>query len=340
MRAIVIRENGGADRLEAVEMADPSPSTGQVLLRVGGCGVCYRDIVDRRGGYPFMRKPVVTGHEIAGTIEAVGAGAGDFAVGDRVALVHRAPCGECAPCKAGDEVLCLASPVMYGVTVDGGYAEKCVAYASSLARVPEGVPLEKAAFLHCTAAVALRALRRHANLHAGQSVLITGASGGVGVHAIQIAKILGARVVALTTSPEKAERLGELGADDVVIARDGNFHKEVLAKTGGVNVALELTGAATFNGALRSLAAGGRLVVVGNVTGERLEANPGYLIIRELSATGSLGATRGELSEVLAWAAAGKLRPIVSQTRPLDEARAAQELLEHKGGFGRQVLVP
>src|SRR5438067_11620721 len=132
MRAAVIREVG------AIELVDdwpaPAAGPGQVVVRVAACGVCYRDLIDRDGKYPFLRRPVVTGHEVAGTVEAVGAGVLAFGVGDRVVAVHRAPCGSCASCAAGEETRCAASPVMYGVTVDGGYAERVALWESSLVR--------------------------------------------------------------------------------------------------------------------------------------------------------------------------------------------------------------
>jgi D-arabinose 1-dehydrogenase-like Zn-dependent alcohol dehydrogenase len=337
MRAAVIREIGSLELVD--DWAEPKAGPGQVVVRVAACGVCHRDLIDRAGGYPFMRRPIVTGHEVAGTVEAVGEGVRELAVGDRVANGLRAPCGACAACAAGDEVRCQQSPVMYGITVDGGYAERVVLWESSLVRVPDGVDLQAAAMLNCTAAVALRALRRHARLVAGETVLMTGASGGVGVHAMQVARILGARVIAVSTSEAKSARVKELGADEVVIARGEGWHKEVLAR-GGADVALELVGAPTFNGALRSLRMGGRAVVVGNVSQERVEVNPGYLISREISVAGSMGAARSELADVFGWVQAGKLRPIVAARRPLAEALEAQAALKDKSVVGRQLLVP
>jgi D-arabinose 1-dehydrogenase-like Zn-dependent alcohol dehydrogenase len=342
VRAIILREPGGPERLEATDWPTPEPGPGQLRVRVAACGVCFRDIVDRRGGYAFMRRPIVTGHEFAGTVTAVGPDVRDFAVGDRVATTHRPSCGECPPCRAGDDARCTRSVVSYGHTADGGYAEEVLAWPSSLVRVPDAVPLEAASFLHCTAAVALRALRRHASLESGETVVVTGASGGVGVHAIQIAKILGARVLAITSNADKAERLRGLGADEVLIApADGGFHKLVQAAApGGADVALDLVGTPTLNGSLRSLRPSGRLVVVGNVSDERFALNPGAVILRELTIVGSSGASRLELAATLAFAADGRLRPIIEQRRPLAEARAAQEHLEQRGAFGRTILVP
>lgn len=342
MRAVVIREPGGPDKLELADWPVAAPGPGQLRVRVAACGVCFRDIVDRRGGYPFMRRPIVTGHEWAGTVSAVGPDVRDFAVGDRVATTHRPSCGDCGPCRAGDDARCLRSPASYGHTVDGGYAEEVIAWPSSLVRVPDGVPLDDASFLHCTAAVALRALRRHAQLQPGESVVITGASGGVGVHAIQIAKLLGARVLAITGNPHKVEPLRGLGADEVLLAPpDGSFNKLVQKRTdGGADVALDLVGTPTLNGSLRSVRLNGRIAVVGNVSEDRFLLNPGAVIMKELTLVGSSGATRGELADTFGFVVAGKLRPILAERLPLEQARAAQERLERRGAFGRTVLVP
>jgi acryloyl-coenzyme A reductase len=335
MRAIVIREAGGLERLELTEVETPTPGPGQVLVKVLGCGVCYRDLLDREGKYPFMRRPIVTGHEFAGEITKIGAAAAGFSVGDRVAATHRPACGACPSCERGEETRCLQSPVSYGLTVDGGYAEYVLAWVGSLVRVPAGVDPADIAFMHCTAGVALRALRTHARLAEGETVVITGATGGVGMHAVQVAKILGARVVAITSNAAKAERLRAIGADEVVVST-GDFHKQV----SDADVALELVGAPTFNSALRTLRIGGRLVIVGNVTASRIDVNPGYLILKEISLTGSSGASRADLAEILGWVAAGKLKPVIADKLPLAEARAAQTRLRDKDVVGRIVLVP
>ena len=341
MRAIVIREAGGLDKLIATEVEWPRIDAGQVLVRVHATGVCHRDLLDREGKYPFMRRPIVTGHEFAGEIVEVHPSVTSWKVGERVVNLHRPPCGECEGCRAGDETLCMGSPYMFGLTVDGSYAEYVAAHAGALVRMPDVVPYDGACFLMCTAAVALRALRTHARLVAGETVVITGASGGVGIHAVQVAKILGARVIALTTSPAKVEALERAGADDVLVVKAGDFHREVLARTGGgAAVALELVGAPTFNSSLRSLRMGGRMVIVGNVTAERVEVNPGWLILRQVSVTGSSSARRQDVEDVLAWVAAGRLTPIIAGRMPLDGARAAQELLQQRGVTGRLVLLP
>lgn len=338
MRAVVIREPGGVEKLELCEVEKPVAGDGQVVVRVRAAGVCHRDLLDRQGEYPFMRRPIITGHEFSGEVVEVGAH-GELSVGDRVVALHRPPCGACEECRRGEETRCTRAVHSFGLTVDGSYAEYVAASAAALVPLPREVPFEQAAFLHCTAAVALRALRHRARLEGGETVLVTGASGGVGVHALQIARILGARVVALTSHAEKAEALRALGADEVIVA-GVDFHREVLRRTGGVDVALELVGAPTFNSSLRSLRGGGRLVVVGNVTAERVEVNPGWVILREVSVLGSLSASRRDVADVVDWVVRGRLSPVVAATLPLAEARAAQEQLARQSVIGRIVLVP
>jgi acryloyl-coenzyme A reductase len=341
MWAVMIRAPGDVDQLQYEQVPDPDPGPDHVLIRVAACGVCYRDLLDREGRYLFMTRPIITGHEFSGEIVGLGPGVATFQVGDRVAVTHKPPCEQCSACASGDELYCMNATESFGHSVHGGYAELCVAHISSLVRVPPGVDLTGASFLHCTAAVALRALRTRARLRAGETVVITGAAGGVGIHAVQIAKILGARVVAVTSDRSKTDVLRERGADEVVVYQRGrSFHADVLRCSGGADVALELVGAPTFGSSLRSLKPGGRLVVVGNITTEQMGINPAHLITREISVVGSLSATRADLADVLEWTRVGRLTPVIADRLALAHAREAQTRLATTGVVGRIVLVP
>jgi D-arabinose 1-dehydrogenase-like Zn-dependent alcohol dehydrogenase len=337
----VLRGTGGLENLVLEERPVPEPGPGEALVRVRAAAVCHRDILDRRGAFPFLRAPVVTGHELAGEVVGAGPDAG-FAAGDRVTAVHRPPCEECPACRAGEETHCRSSWRSFGLTIDGCYAEYLVAPAAALVRIPEGVDDAHAAPLMCTAGVALHALRRVGGLCAGETVLVTGASGGVGHMALQIARLLRARALAVTSSADKVAALGDAGADDVIVSADGRFQGEVLARTAGagVPIALECVGAPTFQGTLRSLAPGGRVVLVGNVTGARTDLHLGQVILHERRILGSDGATREELREVLAWAARGELRPRIAEVLPLERAAEAQARLEERTVVGRIVLAP
>jgi D-arabinose 1-dehydrogenase-like Zn-dependent alcohol dehydrogenase len=344
MRAVVLRQTGGPENLVLEEAApDPTLDADSVLVRVRASAVCGRDLIDRRGGFPMMKLPMVLGHEFAGEIVSIGPGAAKsgFSVGDRVVNLHMPSCGNCRRCLAGDTILCERAWQSFGHTVDGGYAELVSAHPRALVKIPDTLPFEPASTLMCTAAVALQALRTRGHLSLGESVLITGASGGVGTMAIQVARKMGARVIATTTSPAKVEALLALGAHDVVVSQDGAFHNEVMRRNGGgVDLALELTGSATFNGALRSLRRGGRIVVVGNIETEKLAVNPGALIVYGYSIIGSGRCTHRDLEDVIRMVETGELLAQVDRILPLAEAAEAHRLLADRAVVGRVVLVP
>ncbi len=341
MRALVLDEKNGPLRLEERPLPAADPDT--VVLSVAACGVCYRDLIDRRGLYPFATFPRVLGHEIAGEVLAVGPGVVDFRAGDRVVTTHHPACGACPACREGEEARCERTLWHYAMTVDGGYQEACLAHAGTLVKVPPGLDLVRASFLHCTAAVARRALFRRGRLAFGETVLVTGASGGVGIHALQLVRLAGGRSIAATTSPAKEADLRRHGAHEVVVLRDGmRLQDEVKRLTDGrgCDLVLELTGAPTWNASLRSVRRGGRVVLVGNVTTERVELNPGYVILNEVEVLGSAGASRADLEHVLALAARGELEPVLAETLPLERAEEAHARLQGKGVTGRLVLVP
>jgi D-arabinose 1-dehydrogenase-like Zn-dependent alcohol dehydrogenase len=339
VKAVVLHEVGPPENLRLEELPRPEVTPAHVLVKVRAAGVCHRDVVDRRGGFPFMKRPVIPGHELAGEVVAVGEGVTGLAPGDRVVNLHRAPCGDCAYCRAGHEPRCLRSAEVFGLTVDGCYADYVLAHAGCLLPLPAAVPYEEGCFLACTAGVALRGLRARAGLVAGESVLVTGASGGVGLHALQVARALGARTLAVTSSPAKADALAAAGADEVIVSTDGAFHKPVRAR-GGVDVVLDCVGAPTLNASIRSVKPMGRVVVLGNVTIERAEVNPGLFILSEITLQGSSGCGAADLRDVLAWVESGRLRPVLAETLPLAAAPEAHRRLEAKAVTGRLVLLP
>lgn len=341
MRALVLDAKDGPLRLEDRPL--PVPEAETVLLKVAACGVCYRDLIDRRGLYPFSTFPRVLGHEIAGEVLAVGPGVSGIEPGDRVVTTHRPACGQCPACREGEETRCERAFWSYAMTVDGGYQEACLAHVGTLVKVPAGLDLVKASFLHCTAAVARRALFHRGGLRFGETVLVTGASGGVGIHALQLLKLAGARSIAATTSESKTPALRAHGAHEVVIVREGvRLQDEVRRLTDGrgCDLALELTGAPTWNASVRSVRRGGRIVLVGNLDAERVELNPGYAILNEISIAGSAGATRADLEHVLSLAARGELEPVLAETMALERAEEAHTRLRERGVTGRLVLVP
>jgi D-arabinose 1-dehydrogenase-like Zn-dependent alcohol dehydrogenase len=342
MRAIVLREFGGAEKLQAEEMEAPAAERlrdREVLIRVRTVGVCYHDIINRSGNLPRTRLPSVMGHEIAGEVTAAGAGVRWFRPGDRVATIQRVPCGRCDLCRRDRISLCKEG-VFFGEEIPGGYAEYVVAEEQGLSRIPEGIAMEEAAICACTIGTALHVVRTRGRVAQEESVLITGASGGVGLHAIQVCRMLGARVVAVTSSPRKEAPLLEAGADEVVVAPDLQFAREVRRRTGGrgVDVALEITGALTFDQALRSLAPAGRLIMVGNLETRPVSVMPGLLILKELEIRGSFATSVPELQEAFNLVLEKKIRPIVSEVLPLARVADAHRMLYDRAVVGRIVL--
>ena len=342
MRAVVLEKTGGPEQLVLREVADPQPRPDEAIVRVRAAGVCGRDLIDRRGGFPMMKLPTILGHEFAGEVVAVGRDVTSLAPGARVTNLHRPWCGHCASCEAGETVDCEVAWQTFGLSVDGAYAELVAAHHRALVELPAGVSFEAAAPLGCTAGVALRALRGAAQLRFGESVLVTGASGGVGMPALAIARLLGARqVVATTTSASKVDALKAAGADHVVVSTDGRFDAEVRKLSdGGVDVALELTGAPGFPGALRSLRRRGRLVIAGNITPEKLAFNAGAVILFSYRILGSHGASHRDLVECIDLLAKGSLSMHIDRALPLAQAADAHRLLADRGVVGRVVLQP
>ena len=342
MRAIVMREFGGPDKLRLEEVEAPDPGSlreREVLIKVKAVGVCYHDIINRLGNLPRTKLPSILGHEIAGEVVAVGHGVPALRPGDRVATIQRVHCGRCDLCKRGRSTLCKEG-VFFGEEIPGGYAEFVVAEEQGLARIPDGLRDEEACICACTIGTALHVVRARGGVQLDETVLITGASGGVGLHTIQVCRLIGARILAVTSSPQKADRLKEAGADEVIVAPNLKFAEAARRLTGGrgVDVALEITGALTFDQAIRSLAPAGRLIVVGNLETKPVSFMPGLVILKELEIKGSFATTTPELSESFRLVMEKKVRPVVSRLMPLADAAKAHQMLYDRQVTGRIVL--
>ncbi len=321
---------------EVVNAPLPELAPGQVRIEVEACGVCHRDLIDRDGRFPFLQLPIVPGHEAAGRIAAVGAGVLEWKVGDRVGTMHRDACGECAQCRQGATSLCDRAAWVFGILVDGGYAQHLVSPASALFALPEGLPPAEAAVMHCAFGTAYRDIVTLGELRAGQRFLVTGANGGVGSAAVQIAARLGAEVVAVVRDERHAAFVRALGAHEVIVDAGRTFHE----KSGRFDVVLEAVGFSTFNSSLRALRIGGRMVVVGNVVPEKVSLNLGYVITHGLRILGGSGATRTEMRDLLAMHAEAPFRVPIDRVLPLARADEAQRAVRAGGLEGRIVVTP
>ena len=314
----------------------PEPVRDQVRVQVEACGVCYRDCIDREGRFPFLQLPITPGHEAVGKVVAMGPEVTEWRVGDRVATMHRDSCGSCDACDSGQTSLCERAAAVFGLLIDGGYASEVTAPQRAFYRADSEMPATHAAILHCTFGTAYRGLRVFGGVQPGDRVLITGANGGVGVAAVQVAARLGAVVVAVVRDPSHGDALRALGADEVVVDTDGKFHKTIPG--GFVDVALDCVGQPTFNSSLRSLRVGGKVVAIGNVVGERAQLNIGYIITRGIQVIGSSGANRRDMKEVLGLHRRQPFKFHLHKTMSLDDADDAQRAVKAGGLRGRIVL--
>ncbi len=336
MRAVLEQIGWDAPlRIEAEGAPAPLDDT-HVRIDVEACGVCYRDLIDRAGRLPFIACPITPGHEAVGHVSEVGEGVTQWAVGDRVATMHRDACGECPACERGATSHCESAAWVFGLLAQGGYADRLVAPERALFAVPEDLPAAHAAVMHCTFGTAYRNLVTAGGLTAGEKVVVTGANGGVGAAAVEIAARLGARVTAVVRREVHRPFLEALGATHVVVAEDGRFHKK--AESRDADLVLDCVGADTFNSSLRCLKVGGRLAVVGNIREARVELNLGYLIVRGLTVLSAGGATPDDMAAVFALNAEAPLKVSIADVLPLARAEEAQRRVLAGGLEGRLVL--
>ncbi len=325
----------------AVETRDdelPVPVANQVRVRVEACGVCFRDCVDRDGRFKFIQIPITPGHEVVGRVTAVGADVTDWQVGDRVGTMHRDFCGACPACNSGETSSCAMAAAIPGIIIDGGYASYLVVPERGLFRMPDQLSASHAAVMHCTFGTALRGLSRRGDLQSGQHVVITGANGGVGSAAIQVATRLGASVTAVVRGGDYHDYLTGLGAHRVIVDDGASFHKKLGAAQ--ADVVLDCVGPPTFNASLRSLRPGGRLIVIGNVVQDKAMLNLGYIVTKGLQIFGSSGATRADMAQLFELGASEPFDVQIDEELPLEAADQAQRRVRAGGLRGRIVLVP
>lgn len=340
MKAAVFEAFGGPEVLRIVEIPRPEAGPGEVLLRVKAAAMNHLDLWVRRGLPIETTMPHIGGSDVAGTIESCGEDVTGFAVGDAVVVDPSLSCGRCVGCLAGMPELCTDFRII-GEHTQGGFADFVVVPAANLLVIPDGCDFERAAASPLASLTAWRGLVTRARLAEGESVLITGGSGGVATFAIQIAHHLGARVHVLTTPAHEAS-VRALGAEFVHDRTDGEWSRGLWRATGkrGVDVIFDSVGAAIWNALIRSLAPGGRIVTYGGTTGAEVSTDVRLVFWRQLEILGTRMATPGEFREAMALVFGGELEPVVDRVLPLERIREAHERLEQGNQFGKVVLTP
>jgi len=342
MKAVVIRGHGGPEVLELEDLPEPAAAHGEAVVRVGACALNHLDLWTRRGlpgrSVPF---PHVLGNDIAGEITALGSPAEGLGIGQRVMLSPGTSCGRCRACLQGEDSSCRGYRIL-GAHVHGGYAEYVRCPIANLIPLPDAFGFEEAAAFPLVFLTAWRMLVTRARLRPGEDVLVWAAGSGVGMAAVQVAKLLGARVIATAGSDRKLDQAKFLGADHVIHHHRDDVVAEVRRLTAkkGVEVVVEHVGQATWERSILALAHRGRLVTCGATSGPSGQTDLRYVFSKQLSVLGSYMGSKAELLEAADFFFARRLRTVVHAALPLHEARRAHEIMEASEHFGKIVLVP
>src|SRR3954466_4676036 len=331
MQAVTFRAFGGPEVLELAEVDRPEPGADDVMVRVQAAGICYHDVLSRAGRIPGGRPGGILGHEIAGEIAAVGGHVARERVGERVVIYQRLFCGVCRHCLSGRQDLCRNSRVL-GEQGGGGYAEFACVPARNAIRVPDGLDMMAAALAVCPVGTSVRAALGVAGTEPGQTVLITGAGGGLGLHQIQVAKSVQARAIAVTSSEDKVDIIRNAGADEVIVSPDLKFSGEVWRLTGkqGADGGLENVVSNTFGESLRSTAQNAMVVVLGNIGTKRVEIDPGLVIARRIRIAGSGNATYKDVQIALHLLSTKVVKPFIGRVLPFPQAGDGHALMEQR----------
>src|ERR671931_1209014 len=335
MKAVTFADFGAPSVLKATVIERPVRGPDDVLVRIHAAGVCYHDVLSRGGKIPGSKPCRVLGHEIAGEIVETVAGGPADRKGERVVIYQRLYCGQCRYCLNGRQDLCRNSRVL-GESGGGGYAEFTCVPARNAVRIPDGLDMTAAALAVCPVGTSVRAALGVAALEPGQTVLITGAGGGLGLHQIQVAKSVQARVIAVTSSRNKVESVRAAGADEIIVAPDLKFSGEVWRLTGkqGADVVLENVVTGSFGESLRSCAQHASVVVLGNIGARPIELDPGLVIMRRIRIAGSGNATFKDVHMALHLLASGAVKPVIGRILPFPQAAQAHALMERRAVTG------
>ena len=325
MKAAVIEQQGGVENIVYRDWDDPEPAAGEVRVRVEACGLNHLDIFVRRGmpGFP-VPMPFISGGDIAGTIDALGDGVNDWSVGDRVTMNPQTHQG------------------MIGEEIIGGLAEMVCVPAINLVALPDNVPMETAAAIPINYGTAHRMLFARGRLTKGETMLVLGASGGVGLASLQFGKMVGATVIAAAGSQDKCDRLIKLGADHVINYSEEDFSRAAWQISGkkGCDVIVNFTGGDTWVPSFRAARPGGRVLTCGATAGHDPQTDMRFLWVRELDVLGSNSYSQDDVARSVGYVASGDITPIISHTFPLEKLGEAETLMEQRGFFGKIVMIP
>lgn len=340
MKAILFREHGGPEKLLYEDAPEPNVGAQDALVKVKAAGMNHLDIFMREGipGRP-VPFPHISGCEGSGEVIEIGSSVTNVKPGDAVIITSSTSCRMCEFCLSNEDSLCLKYSMM-GVHRPGAFAEYVSAPADTLYPLPSNLTPEEAASMPLVFLTAWHMLVSRAGIREGEDVLVHAAGSGVGIAAIQIAKLFGARVIATAGSDEKLRRAKALGADVGINYKERDFAaaiREITAKR-GVDIIFEHTGEEMFEKNILSLARNGRLVTCGATSGYNAKLDLRHLFSRQLRLIGSYMGSKRDMNHVIRRITEGKLKPVVDSVFPLAEVRHAQEKMADRNIFGKIVI--
>ena len=342
MKAAYFKEHGGSDKIIYGDYKDPVAGAGDAVVRVRACALNQVDMLLLDGRFPPPEGlPHVNGCEVTGTVESMGAAVTGLTRGQRVIIFPGFSCGTCEFCLRGERTVCLRYGYL-GAARDGGYAELVKAPAANIVPLPEAISFEEGAAVPLAMLTSWHALIAQAQLRPGQTVLVQAAGSGVGSAAIQIARLVGARVMTTVGSDDKLEFARSLGAEHVVNYRTQDFVEEAKRWTGkrGVDVVIEHIGGETFERSSYALTRLGTLVSIGSHDTHWGRLDLRHVYSKNLRIMGTNLGSILELRTILEYIVAGRLRPVIDRTFPLKDARAAVQHVLDRKNRGKVLLVP
>ncbi|MCC8404854.1 alcohol dehydrogenase [Paraburkholderia sp. MMS20-SJTN17] len=328
MKAVEVKQAGGP--LELVERDVPEPGAGHVRIRIQACGICHSDVMTKEGLWPGLTYPRVPGHEIAGVIDALGAGVEGWQAGQRVGVGwHGGHCGKCEHCRQGDFVLCQFA-LIPGISYDGGYAEYMVAPVEALARIPDDLSDVDAAPLLCAGITTFNAIR-NSGARAGDVVAILGI-GGLGHLGVQFARKMGFRTVAIARGQDKAPLAKQLGAHHYIDSKTENVAEALQALGGAKLILATVTSGKAMSATLGGLGLNGKLVMVG-VSEEPVEVPITQFIMGRNSVQGWPSGTSADSQDTLAFSAMSGVKPMIEEFPLADAAQAFDRMMSGHARF-------
>ncbi len=342
MKAIRIHEHGGLEKLVYEDVPVPAVGPNDVLVEVKATSINHLDLWVRQGlpGIKFPL-PMIPGVDAAGIVADAGSEVHHVRRGDRVVVAQGISCGHCRQCLNGQDNLCKDYRLI-GEDRDGGNAQYIAVPSRNILALSERVSFESAAATALVFLTAWQMLVDRANVRPGEDVLIHGVGSGVGSAGIQVARMMGARVISTTSSETKAGKARELGADEVINYRTQNVLSETrrLTDKRGVDVVFDHIGAAVWDDSIKALAKGGRLVTCGATSGYEAKTDLRYIFYKQIQILGSTMGKKGDLQKIFKLVERGIFKPVIDRVLPLADAREGHRVVEAGEQFGKVVMVP